>query len=306
MRSVAFLLEYPILTIPANFLYLYGQKRKPMAKEAVNNTSRLYLFRLIPDAGTSRILNEKREEQVKRRQKEWVVRQLMLKFADEQIAVVCDDAEQASALCQDICVCQAGRPRDNRLLLYRFLDGDIKQLAFCGLPDADFQPVNQTCVFIIGANSNGEQLAACLKNLLNNHCNTIFLLFHIMSADEWLVSSAVEEIDPRLMALYDVPVSDDRNPEKPEKEDDFDRVKCYSLPYKNLTATYKFMWNDGYRGVYYQVTLPDKVAEEGYRYDTTLLELLNKEFAKEKPSKKLSSHISSVFDCQDFEVIASH
>lgn len=274
-----------------------------MAKETENTAPRLYLFRLIPDASTSQFHNEKREELLRRRQKELLVRQLVDKFSDSLTAVVCDDVEQGASLCP--CVYGAGYSVSNRSLLLKFLAGDVRQMAFFELPDADFLPTTPTYVFIISAKTAGDELAECLRRLLANTNVTVFLLFHIMSSDEWRFSSAIDSVDPSLLAMYDIPVKDDSDPERPESEDDYDRVKVYNLPYKGGDATFKFMWNDGYKGVYYKVQSDGEVAEEGYRYDTTLLELLNKEFNKQKPSKKLSTHISDVFDSQDFEVIAS-
>lgn len=292
-----------IVTNNLQIYYLCNAQRHEMTKDTENIFPRVFLFRLIPDATTSRFRNEKREEQVRRRQKELVARQLMDKFSDEQTAVVCDDPQQGSSMC--LYVYDSTDTKANRSLLSNFLAGTLRQLAFCNLPGLDFTPICPTYIFIVSAKTTEEELADCLKRLIENPHTTIFLLFHIMSSDEWLISSAIEGIDPKLMTMYDVPVTDNSNPEKPEDEQDYDRVKTYTLPFNGSDATYKFMWNDGYTGVYYKVEQLEKIAEEGYRYDTTLLELLNKEFSKPKPSKKLASHISDVFDSQDdFEVIA--
>ncbi len=273
-----------------------------MTKDTENREPRVYLFRLIPDASTSRFRNEKREDQIRRKQKEFVARQLMDRFSDEQTAVVCEDVQQGSSLCL-YCYESA----TDKTLLSKFLAGTLRQLAFCNLPGLDFTPNCPTYIFIVSAKTTEEELAECLKRLIENPNTTIFLLFHIMSSDEWMISSAIEGIDSSLLTMYDVPVTDNSNPEKPDDESDYDRVKMYILPFNGADASYKFMWNDGYTGVYYKVEQLDKVVEEGYRYDTMLLELLNKEFGKSKPSKKLSNHISDVFDNQDdFEVIAEH
>lgn len=263
-----------------------------MANE--NNSTRIYLLRLIPDATPTHFHNDKVECRIRRQQKETVARFLLSRFPNERSVVVCDSNEQAFNL----------PLASDENALKNFQNGTINQLLFDKLPGGDFNPQQPVNVIIISSDLTEHQLQEGLDNLLKNPFVTIFLLFHIRTRDEWMLSSTLEGIDSTLLAMQDIPVADESDPERPAEDDDFDRVKCYSLPYNNADAEYRFMWNDGFNGVYFSISQNGKKLEDGYRYDTTLLEQLNKEFTKIAPSKKLVNLISEAFDStEDYDVI---
>lgn len=246
---------------------------------------RVHLFRLIPDTTQHRLRNEKREDQIRFVQKQKVAKQLTEKLSDGNVALFCDNEQQAETLSKNI------------------FNNCANQCIFCGLPNHDSTFQNYNYAIILASKFNDGELSQGLSLLLDSPDTEVFLLFHAMSSEDWVIGATIGSFPQELFTINQFSIEDEEYPDMPEN-DDFDRVKCYALPFQGTDASYKFMWNDGYKGVYFLIEKNGEKCSEGYKYSSDLLELLNKEFNKKLPSKKLTKLIAEQFDADDdFEKI---